>query len=78
MGTGDILLGGGGGGNPAMDKHLIPGEINNTPRHASCQGNRDKLRAFGPLARVRLYLFCYISRLKITLNDSMNDSVIHF
>ena len=37
-----ILSGGGGGSN--------------TPRHASCKGNRDKLQPFGPLARVRLYL----------------------
>ena len=28
----------------------------NTPRHASCNGNRYKLPPFGPLARVRLYL----------------------
>ena len=37
-----ISSGGGGGGN--------------TPRHASCYGNWYKLRLFGPLACVRLYL----------------------
>ena len=29
----------------------------NTPRHASCYGNRYKLRPCGPLARVLLYLY---------------------
>ena len=45
MGTGDGLASrpGVGGGVPIL-------------LGASCQWNRDKLRPFGPLARVRLYL----------------------
>ena len=35
-----------------------PGGSSNTPRHAPCWGNRDRLRPFGPLARrVRLCSF---------------------
>ena len=34
----------------------------NTPRHASCEGNRDKLQSFKPLARVRLYLLLCMLR----------------
>ena len=46
MGTSDILL----GGNPAMDDGLAshPGGSSNAPWHASCLGNRDKLRPFEP------------------------------
>ena len=40
MGTGDILL----GDNPSMDYHPVQGGSSNTPRHASCHGNRYKLR----------------------------------
>ena len=35
----------------------IAGESSNILRLASCYGNRDKLRLFGPLARAPLYLF---------------------
>ena len=31
------------------------GRGGNTPRHASCEGNRDKLQPFGLLTRVRLF-----------------------
>ena len=34
-----------------------PEGSSNVPRHASCYGNRYKLRPCGPLARVRLYLY---------------------
>ena len=51
-GTGDDLM----VGNPALDLHPVQGVVSNTPRHASCYGNRYKLRRSGPLARVRLYL----------------------
>ena len=36
------------------------GGSSNTPRHASCYGNRCKLRPCGPLASVRVYLTLYI------------------
>ena len=49
--NGDILLG-------VTFNRLAshPGKHSNTPRHASCWGNRDKLWPFGPLAHVNLYL----------------------
>ena len=57
------------GGNPAMDYsyHPVQGRSSNTPRHASCFGDRYKLRPFGPLAQVRLYLtfFYYYFRVKV-------------
>ena len=56
MGTGNILP----RGNPVMDKYPIQGERSNTPRHASFQGSWNKLRLFGPLARVSLNLFLTI------------------
>ena len=56
MGTADILL----GGNPEMAWHAVQRGSSNTPRHASCYGNRVKLRPCGPLARVHLYLFYVI------------------
>ena len=40
--------GGGGEFNPAMDYHPVQGGSSNTSRHASCYGNRYKLRQFGP------------------------------
>ena len=47
----------------------IPSRMSsNTPRHASCYGNRYKLRPFGPLARVRLYLYCDLRMLLIHEN----------
>ena len=36
------------GGNPAMDQHPIQGGVQ-ILSVASCQGNRDKLRPYGPL-----------------------------
>ena len=69
MGTGDILL----GGNTCDELASRPGGSSNTPRLASCYANRYKLRPFGPLARVRLYVFLYISdRLCATLWCSVN------
>ena len=62
MSTGVILLGGEGGACDGLASR--PGGSSNTPRHASCYGNRVKLRPCGPLARVRLYLF-YIIVLEI-------------
>ena len=59
MGTGDILL----EGNPGLASR--PGGSSNTPRHASCYRNRYKLRPFGPLARVRLYLSYVLSSTEI-------------
>ena len=51
MGTSNILL----GGNPVIGS--IPSRRgSNTPRGASCKGNRDKLQPFGSLAFVHLYL----------------------
>ena len=54
MGSGDILL----GGNPAMDKHPIQGQVaillGLGLLHAMETGN--KLRPCGPLARVHLHL----------------------
>ena len=44
---------------------IPPRGISNTPRHASCYGNRYKLRPFGPLARVRLYLTYVLSSTEI-------------
>ena len=44
----NLMLGGGGGGNPAMDWHPIQGGVE-ILLVASCYGNRDKLRPDGPL-----------------------------
>ena len=52
--------GGGGGGGGCNGLASRPGGSSNTPRHASCYGNRVKLRPCGPLARVHLYLFYVI------------------
>ena len=72
MGTGKLLRGERGGGeglglglvgNPRLAPH--PGGSSNTPRHASCYGNRYtcKPQPCGPLASVRLYLCCSSSNL---------------
>ena len=44
------------GGYPAMDQHPVPGRVAILLGSIS-YGKRDKLQPFGPLARVRLYLF---------------------
>ena len=54
MGTDDILL----GGNHAMDEQPVQGGAA-ILLGASCYGNRHKLRPFGPLARLRIYLTLY-------------------
>ena len=59
MGTGDTLL----GANPGPISR--PGGSSNTPRHASCYENRYKLRPFGLLARVCLYLTYVLSSAQI-------------
>ena len=41
-------------GQPCDGLASCPGSSSNTPRFASCSENRDKLRSFGPLARVSL------------------------
>ena len=43
-------------GVPYDGQVSCPGGSNNTPKLASCYGNRYKLRSCGPLAHVRLYL----------------------
>ena len=50
-------------GNPRLASH--PGGSSNTPRHASCYGNRYtcKPQPCGPLAGVCLYLCCSSSNL---------------
>ena len=63
MDTGDILLG--GGGNPAMDQHPVQGGRSNTPRHALCYRNQDKLRPFGPSACVRLCLSPFYNKFRV-------------
>ena len=68
MGTGDIVL----GGKHAKNQHPIQKGVSNTPRHLhATKGNRDKLRPFGPLARVRLYLHHFI-----TMNSSKWTQII--
>ena len=68
MGTGKLLRGDGGGGglglglggNPRLASH--PGGSSNTPRYASCYGNRytRKPQPCGPFASVCLNL-CFSS-----------------
>ena len=56
MGTGDILLG------LTLRWTSIPSRwSSNTPKHASCLGNRDKLRPFEPsLPFFSLYIVCKV------------------
>ena len=54
MGTSDMLLG--DWPCDGLASHL-GGSSTNTPRHASCLRNWDKLRPFGPLAHLCFYLF---------------------
>ena len=42
------------GGSPCDELASRPGSISNTPRHASCKGNQDRLRPFGPLTYLLL------------------------
>ena len=63
MGTDDILL----GDNHAMDQQPVQGGVP-ILLGASCYGNRHKLRLFGPLARLRIYLTLY------SLNDLLTQS----
>ena len=52
MGTGDILL----GGNPAMDKHPIQGQVAILLGLLHAMETRNKLWPCGPLACVHLHL----------------------
>ena len=54
MDTGDILL---GGGNPAMDKHPVQGEVAILLGILHATETGISSGRFGPLARVHLYLF---------------------
>ena len=58
MGTGDILL----GGNPAMDLHLIQWRLAIFLGLLFATKTGNKLRPFGPLVRVRLYLYVWYAQ----------------
>ena len=64
------------GGEPCDGLASRPGGSSNTPRLASCYGNRYKLRPCGSLARVRLYILPITAPLDVSLCASLSFSIL--
>ena len=64
------------GGEPCHGLASRPGGSSNTPRLASCYGNRYKLRSCGSLGRVRLYLLPLKAPLDVSLCASLSFSIL--
>ena len=64
------------GGEPCDGLASRPGGSSNTPRLASCYGNRYKLRPCGSLGRVRLYLLPLKAPLDVSLCASLSFSIL--